>query len=115
MHLGALLKQIQEQNDIPALLESVGDILLLEKVKDLAAAFDETPVEYVAAAVQRYAARADSDEWLRLMTAMEKADEPAKAALTNMVTWAMSEDQKELTHDHAHAQQNCGCGRHEQH
>ena len=71
MHLGTLLSRIQDEQNIPELLASAGDILLLERVAGTAEAYGETPVEYIQGAVQRYAAQASSDDWLQLMTAME--------------------------------------------
>lgn len=109
MHLGALLSRLENERDIPAFLSEIGDVMLLRRVETTAAAFEETPEEYIAFAVRRYAGQADSESWLQMMTAMEKADDPARAAIGAIVGWALRTDQTELA---GASRAACGCGGH---
>ncbi|MCA0424158.1 MAG: hypothetical protein LCH61_12695 [Proteobacteria bacterium] len=95
MHLGSLLARLEDDGDAPAFLAGLGDVLLLADITATAAKFGETAQEYVTGAVRRYAGQASSDDWLQLMTMMEKAVDPAQAAVSSMVGWALRVDRGE--------------------
>lgn len=110
MHLGALLSRLEGENDVAAFLAGIGDVMLLQRVEATAAAFDETSTEYVTAAVRRYAGLASSDDWLAMMTTMEKAEDPGRAAIAVIIEWAVRADQAELAG--GMSESACSCGGH---
>ncbi len=131
MHLGQLLGALEDEGYAAGALDALGDVVLLAEVHAMRGRHDETPGEYVANASRRFAARATDEDWLALMNAIERADEPARAALTQMVRWAIAGDAAEIValasppaapedHGHHHAHDHghgcggggCGCGGH---
>lgn len=96
MLLGTLLDQLRDEDDAAAALEALGDIVLLTNVGQTADAFGETPGEYTSGAVRRFAGGASNDAWLALMSAMERASDPARTTLAHMVRWALARDAAEL-------------------
>jgi hypothetical protein len=54
--------------------------------------FDESAPCYAAGAARRFSAFADDEDWLALMTALEKADDPGAACLHQMLTWSIRQD-----------------------
>ncbi len=104
MQLGALLARLEDETDAARALQALGDAALSAEVARLGAAFDETPGEYVANAVRRFAATAGDDDWLALMGAVERTKDPAQAALDRMLRWAFGKDAA------AANATGCGCG-----
>ncbi|GGJ11687.1 hypothetical protein [Neoroseomonas lacus] len=92
MLLGTILKRLDDDGDAAVALEAIGDIVLLTEVAAMAAAYDETVGEYVSGAARRFAADAASEDWLALMTAIERNDDPARAVLERMVRWSLTRD-----------------------
>ena len=93
MHLGTLLARLQEDGDAAMALDALGDIVLLAQVQSMGERFDETPGAYTAGAISRFAAAASDEQWLKLVAAMERNEDPARAALWQMLTWALSHDE----------------------
>ncbi len=108
MQLGELISRLEDESDAAAALEALGDIVLLAEVEAERVAHDETPGEYAANASRRFAAMAGSEDWLALMNAMERADDPGRAALAGMLRWALKRD-REAAPAHA-GEGGCGCG-----
>lgn len=104
MQLGALLARLENETDAARALAALGDAALSTQVETYGAQFDETPGEYVANAVRRFAATASDDDWLALMGAVERTKDPAQAALDKMLRWAFTKDASDG------AQTGCGCG-----
>ena len=71
-----------------------GDLVLLVDVADVAGRFGETPGEYAAGSVRRFANSAADEDWLALMTALELTDDPARTCLVNMVSWSLARDRQ---------------------
>lgn len=107
MQLGALIDNLSAEDDAAAALEELGDIVLFAKVQSMGERYEETPGEYVANAVRRFAARAGDEDWLGLMTMMERSPDPGRAALEKMLQWALQTDAAE-TASPPHA--GCTCG-----
>jgi hypothetical protein len=107
MHLGTLIEHLSNESDAATALDALGNITLLAEVQAVGEAFDETPGEYVANAARRFAARAESEDWLALMSAMEYADEPGRAALERMIRWALNADKAPAVESKGHT---CTCG-----
>jgi hypothetical protein len=107
MHLGMMISRLEREGDAAQALEALGDLALFAEVAEMGARHDETPGAYVANASRRFAASAGDEDWLQLMTAMERAEEPAPAALQRMLRWALAEDAKALS---GAAASGCACG-----
>ena len=108
MLLGTLMRQLRDEGKAEDLLLSFADIVLLAEIEAVREPFGESLGEYVSGAAQRFAAVAGSEEWLQLMTRIEKSDEPAEACLQFMVRWAVKADQAET--QEAQSPGACGCG-----
>lgn len=105
MQLGALLNQLSDEGDAASALEALGDVILLAEIQAMGERHEETPGEYVANASRRFAARADDEDWLALMTAIERADDPARVVLGRMLRWALAQDAAPVP-----LATSCGCG-----
>jgi hypothetical protein len=96
MHLGELMSRLESEADAAEALAALGDLPLFAQVEIMGARHDESPGAYVANAARRFAARAGDEDWLALMTAMERAHDPARAALVRMLGWALRSDEAEI-------------------
>lgn len=92
MLLGAILKDLQDEDAAAAALLSLGDIVLLAEVEAARLPHDEGVGAYVSGATQRFAHLASDEDWLRLMTVLEKSQSPATSCLTTMVRWSIARD-----------------------
>lgn len=107
MNLGALMTHLGNESDAATALEALGDIVLLERVRSMGERHDEAPGEYVANASRRFAALAGDEDWLGLMTAMERAADPGRAALDRMLQWSLARD---ATESEPEQKSGCSCG-----
>ena len=106
MHLGTLIGRLESEQDAAAALETLGDLVLYARTADMAARFGESPAQYASVAVARFAAMADDEQWVGLVGALERAENPARTALGRMLVWALALDARELAEEPA---QPCGC------
>ncbi len=109
MQLGTLMDHLEFEDDAGAALEALGDVVLFSQIRAAGERYEETPGEYVANAARRFAALAGDEDWLGLMNAMERSQDPAREALERMLRWALKVDALE-THPQPHA--GCTCGGH---
>ena len=107
MQLGSLLSSLDDETNAGAALDTIGDLVLNAEVLEVGARYDEAPGQYVSAAVRRYASRASDEDWLGLMTAVEKGDNPARAVLQRVLRWALAQD---ATEGMATPHSGCSCG-----
>lgn len=105
MLLGTLLKRLGDEADAAKTLDALNDIVLLAEVQAMGELHDETPAEYVCGATRRFAADASSEDWLALMTAIERTDDPARTTLDRMLRWSLKLDAA------VPAVSGCGCGK----
>ncbi|PTM42883.1 hypothetical protein [Bosea sp. 124] len=105
MQLGVLLTRLSDESDAAVALDALGDLVLLAEIQAMGEQHDETPGEYVANASRRYAAQAGDEDWLALMTAIERADDPGRVVLGKMLRWALARDAAP-----APAAGGCACG-----
>lgn len=106
MMLSSLLERFTDETDAGMALEALGDIILFAEINAMAQQFDEAPNEYVAAGASRFAALASDEDWLGLMSAIERTDDPARTVLVKMLRWALARDAAELSGSEVVA---CGC------
>ncbi len=104
--LGTLFARLDDEDEAAAALGGLGDLLLMARVAETGARFDETPGEYVASGVRRFAARAGDEAWMALTTAMERAEDPRAVALRRMIEWSLESDAS----GHEGCGGGCGCG-----
>ncbi len=106
MLLGTLLRKLESTTYSAGLLESIGDLVLCARIEEMGARHDERPGDYAAAAVARFSQGASDEQWLALMTALERSEEPAATCLRHMAEWALEKDATPASAK-AHA---CTCG-----
>lgn len=109
MMLGNILKELKDERNAQMALVSLGDLILVAAVDQARQAHDETLGEYVSGAAQRFARLASDEEWLQLMTAIEKSDNPATACLRVMLGWSIERDEQEQ-HGGPVETKTCSCG-----
>lgn len=113
MHFGAMMSALENEGHAAQALAALGDVVLLAEVGAMGELHDETPGEYVVGASRRFAAMAGDEDWLALMNALERADDPARAALEKMVRWSLARDAREAEQARGEADGGCGgahCG-----
>ena len=111
MLLGTILKRLESEANAALVLEHLGDLVLLAEVAAMGAVHGETPGEYVSGATRRFAAAASDEDWLVLMTALERTQDPARTMLERMVRWSLASEQADpgacgcsggrVAHDHS--------------
>ena len=112
MLLGSIFKRLEDQHDSAAALDALGDIVLLTEVTEIGMLHNESPGEYVAGAARRFAASAKEDDWLGLVTAVERSDDPARTMLDAMVRWSLRQDQRSAGADYTGTRSgDCRCSR----
>jgi len=82
MQLGEIIRGFSEEAPANEALLACNDIVLVAQVGEAAGRFEETVGEYAAGAVRRFANLAVSEDWLALMNAIERADDPGLDCLT---------------------------------
>ena len=106
MLLGTIMKQLQDEAVAAATLISLGDLVLIARVKEARISHGETVGDYVSGAAHRFANGGSDEDWLALTTALERSQNPAATCLDTMVRWSLARDL-----DPAPATQSaCSCG-----
>ncbi len=107
MQLGEVIRQFSDEANAAEALLACGDLALIAQVHSAASGYDETVGDYTAGAVRRFAFAAGDEDWLKLMTALERAADPGMAALATMVRWSVDMDRR---HGEGKESQGCSCG-----
>jgi hypothetical protein len=92
MLLGEVLKRLSDAAFAAETLVALDDLALMAGVEAEAGRLGETAGDYAAAAIQRFAAFAGDEDWLALMTALERAPDPGTACLRHMLAWCLRHD-----------------------
>jgi hypothetical protein len=92
MMLGQVIERLDDEAFATEAMIALEDLALLAEVDRAARDFDETPATYAAGAARRFAAHATDDEWLALMSAVARADDPGVACLRRMLLWSLRYD-----------------------
>jgi hypothetical protein len=92
MLLGDVLNRLRDETFAAETLVSLGDLPLLAGVEAEAGRQGESAGLYAAGAVRRFAAFAGDEDWLALMTALERAADPGAACLHHMLAWCLRKD-----------------------
>ncbi len=110
MLLGAVINGLKNETTALEALLSLGDIVLLADVERARRPFEESVGEYITGAAQRFAQNAGDEDWLRLMTALEKSGQPAETAVEIMVRWSIARDAPLTFENSTHGGCSCGGG-----
>lgn len=110
MLLGTIMAELKNEQHAEAALISLGDLVLVAAVDAERNRHEETLGEYVSGAAQRFARLASDEEWLGLMTAVEKSENPAASCLSTMLRWSVARDQAEMQATVAPTHAGCTCG-----
>lgn len=101
MLLGQLLERLGDEAVAAETLIALGDLPLFAEIEKAGDSFGETASVYAAGAARRFAAQASDEDWLALMTALDRADDPGLACLRQMLVWSLRFDRQG---------RGCGCG-----
>ena len=99
MMLGQVIERLGDDEVATEAMIALDDLALLAEIDRAARGAEETPAIYAAGAARRFATHATDDDWLALMSAVARADDPGVACLKRMLQWS-------LRHDAV----ACGCG-----
>ncbi|MGJ4885399.1 MULTISPECIES: hypothetical protein [unclassified Bradyrhizobium] len=97
MLLGDLIHDLSDDAKSSAVLQGCGDLTLLVRISSVADRLGEDVGEYASAAVRRFANLAENEDWLGLMSAIDRAADPAIVCLTSMIKWSLQRDEIELS------------------
>ena len=92
MLLGALLEKLNDQAFAVEAVLSLGDLGLLMRVEKMAAENNLDVGEVVSQSVHNFTAHADADQWVQLMSVINRSDDPGGAALKRMLETALRHD-----------------------
>jgi hypothetical protein len=71
------------------MLVALQDLPLMAEVDMAGRQFGESSGEYASGASRRFAELASDEDWLALMTALERADDVGGACLKHMLAWSL--------------------------
>lgn len=101
MVLGQVLECLGDEAFAAETLVALEDLNLMVEVEKAGRPFGEGIGEYAAGASRRFAQLASDEDWLALMTALERADDAGTACLKHMLEWS-------LRHDAENPDEGCG-------
>ena len=101
MVLGEVLERLGDETFAAGTLVALEDLNLMVRVEAAGRPFGKGIGEYAAGASRRFAQLAADDDWLALMTALERADDAGTACLKHMLEWS-------LRHDAESPDEGCG-------
>ena len=85
MVLGQVLERLGDEAFAAETLVALEDLNLMVQVEAAGRPFGEGVGEYAAGASRRFAQLASDEDWLALMTALERADDAGTACLKHML------------------------------
>jgi len=92
MLLGQMIERLADDVFAAEALVSLGDLPLLVDVEAACREQEMSAVGYASTAARRFADHASDEDWLALMTALERADDPGAACLRQMLAWSLRKD-----------------------
>ncbi len=101
MVLGQVLERLGDEAFAAETLVALEDLKLMVQVEAAGRPFGEGIGEYAAGASRRFAQLASDEDWLALMTALERAEDAGTACLKHMLEWS-------LRHDAESPDEGCG-------
>lgn len=107
MLLGSLLKQLEDDRFARETLFALGDVTLAERARRAGEPFGEGAADYASSACARFSSGASDEDWLALMTSLERGEDPAATCLRTMMEWSFRQDAEALA---PKPDGGCGCG-----
>lgn len=101
MVLGQVLERLGDEAFAAETLVALEDLNLMVRVEAAGGHFGEDIGQYAAGASRRFAQLASDEDWLALMTALERAGDAGTACLKHMLEWS-------LRHDAESTDEGCG-------
>jgi hypothetical protein len=92
MILGHVLDRLGDEAFAAETLVAMGDLPLMVAVQATGERLGEAASAYAVNAVRRFSAFADDEDWLALMTALDRADDPGATCLRHMLAWSLRHD-----------------------
>lgn len=92
MLLGHVLNRLGDETAAAEALLGLDDLPLMVDIEATGEKFGESPPLYAANAVRRFSAFAGDEDWLALMTAIDRAPDPGAACLRHMLLWSLRQD-----------------------
>ena len=92
MLLGQVLERLGDETLAAETMVGLADLPLMVEVETAGRQFGESLGEYAAGASRRFAAFASDEDWLALMTALERAGDAGAACLRHMLEWSLRQD-----------------------
>jgi hypothetical protein len=89
MQLGDLLAQFTDETVVAEAILGLGDLRLLATMRQQADANGLELGAYAAQAVSRYAAEASDEEWITLMGALGRSQDPGMTCLRRAFDYAL--------------------------
>jgi hypothetical protein len=90
LQLGDLLAQFEDEAVAAEALIALGDVALMVGVATAAADQHLTLGEFAAEAVQRFATHAGDEDWMSMIGAMARTDDPGRVLLRRALAAALS-------------------------
>jgi hypothetical protein len=92
MTLGSILARLDDEATLQDALAGLEDVVLLARLRSAADAAEEPLGSFASAMVCRFVQHADDNQWLALLTAANRADNPAAGALRRILLVALPGD-----------------------
>jgi hypothetical protein len=92
MILGHVLERLGDESFAAEALVAMDDLPLMVAVQAIGERLGESASAYAMGAVRRFSAFADDEDWLALMTVLDRAGDPGAACLRQMLAWSLRHD-----------------------
>jgi hypothetical protein len=106
MLLGQVLERLGDEVFAVETLVALEDLPLMVEVEAAGRQFGESIGEYASGASRRFEQLASDEDWLALMTALERAEDAGGACLKHMLEWSR---RHEAASDDGCASGQCTC------
>jgi hypothetical protein len=91
MLLGDILARFEDEAFATETILRLGELTLVAKLRQLADVGGQSLGDYAACAVRRFAAEASDEQWVSLMGALARADDPGAVCLTQALAYALED------------------------
>jgi hypothetical protein len=92
MLLGEVLERLGDEAFAAEAMVALEDLDLMVRVDAAGSVFGEGVGQYAAGASRRFAQLASDEDWLALMTALERAADVGLACFRHMLEWSLRRD-----------------------
>ena len=92
MMLGELLQHLDDETIVARLAPELGDAEWQMRAAVAATARGATLGGYASAAVERFTAAASAEDWVSLMSSINRAADPGAICLRRMIDWSLARD-----------------------